>query len=223
MMRASEPLLKIVLISIYALVIWKGVELSYFALIKERVDSVLLSSVSQPRTQSDVTINDLERILPNWHSVLGVRSDAVSASIAIKRLSHSATMLDLEPEAISILAVRPMSAQAWILLAGTRFLRGQPVEAAASALENGLMLAPNEDGLIAERLVYGLIIWEYLSPGAKERIAMDLAIAGQRHQAPELANVRTIIASKNPATRKDIRDRLERGADHKSLVDLLGL
>ena len=85
------------------------------------------------------------------------------------------------------------------------------------------MLAPNEDDLIAERLVYGLIIWEHLSSGAKERIATDLSIMGERHETAELASVRTIIASKDPKTRKDIRNRLVRDPDRKSLADFLGL
>ena len=170
-MQASEPILKIALISIYALIAWKGIELSYFALIKERADTVSLSSASREQKQSTVDVSELERALPSWYNVAGVRSDAVSASIAIRRSSSPIKLLDLEPEAVSVLTVRPMSAQAWILLAGIRFLRGQPVDRAASALQNALILAPNENDLIAERLVYGLIIWGSLSAGAKERIA----------------------------------------------------
>ena len=124
MLRASDFVTRVLLISIYALIIWKGAEFSYFALIKERADNVLLSSVPQTRAQSVANASEIERMLPHWQNVVGVRSNAVSASLAMKRLSHPATMLDLEPEAISILTVRPMSAQAWILLAGTRFLRG---------------------------------------------------------------------------------------------------
>ena len=106
-----------------------------------------------------------------------------------------------------------------ILLAGTRLLSGQPIDKAASALQTALMLAPNEDDLIAERLVYGLIIWESLSPSAKERIALDLSIAG----GAEIEKIRPIIAQKDMAMRKDIRARLETRLVRKSFVDGLGL
>jgi hypothetical protein len=149
----------------------------------------------------------------------GVRSDAAFSSIAIKRKLDPKNLHDLESESISILAVHPMSAEAWTLLAGARLLGGQPIVKSASALQTSLMLAPNEDDLVAERLVYGLIIWEYLSPSAKERIALDLSIAGGRGVPKEIEQIRTIIAQKSAATREDIRTRLETGSNHKALVD----
>jgi len=223
MKQASRPFLKIALIGIYALVVWKGVEFSRFAWIKQGLERASSSPSRQEGIQSAAVVNGVERVLPNWYNVIGVRSDAVLESIALKRLSGPLKLLGLEPEAISILTVRPMFAQAWSLLAGVRLLRGQPVEQVAAALQNGLMLGPNEDDLVAERLVYGLIIWESLSSGAKERIAADLAIVGTRRVSSELANVRTILANKDPETRKDIRNRLERNPDRKALVALFGL
>jgi hypothetical protein len=221
-MPTRESILKFALVGIYALVALKGFELSHFALIKNRANSVLSSAADQERKSPAAAVTDLDRVLPDWYDVAGVRSDAVFAAIEIKRLSGPLKFLALEPEAISVLTVRPMSAQAWDLLAGIRFLRGQSVERAALALQNGLMLGPNEDGLIAERLIYGLILWEHLSSGAKQRIVRDLAIVGDQHAAAELANVRTIITQKDPATRQDIRDRLERIPDRKAPVEVLG-
>lgn len=218
-MRAIEMALKIALAGVYALVMWKGIELSRFALAKERVDQVILLSSAQEKGQGAAGASELGTVLTSWNNVIGVRSDAVLASIAIKRLLSPKNLGDLQPEAISILSVRPMAAQAWILLAGTRLLSGQPIDKAAFALQTGLMLAPNEDDLIAERLVYGLIIWESLSPSAKERIALDLSIAG----GAEIEKIRPIIAQKDMAMRKDIRARLETRLVRKSFVDGLGL
>lgn len=218
-MRAIEMALKIALAGVFALVMWKGIELSRFALAKERVDQVILLSSAQEKGQGAAGASELGTVLTSWNNVIGVRSDAVLASIAIKRLLSPKNLGDLQPEAISILSVRPMAAQAWILLAGTRLLSGQPIDKAAFALQTGLMLAPNEDDLIAERLVYGLIIWESLSPSAKERIALDLSIAG----GAEIEKIRPIIAQKDMAMRKDIRARLETRLVRKSFVDGLGL
>jgi hypothetical protein len=222
-MRAIEILLKITLVSVYALVVWKGIELSRFALLQVRVDNVILLSARQEKGQVSTKASELGDVLSNWHNVAGVRSDAASASIAIKRLTSPITLRSLEPDAISILTVRPMAAQAWALLAGTRLLSGQPIEKAASALQTALMLAPNEDNLIAERLVYGLIMWEHLSPSAKERIALDLSIVGEGGVAADIEKARIVIAEKNKAVRDDIRARLDNGVNRKALVDKLRL
>src|ERR1700687_4428230 len=134
-MRAVETLLKITLLGVYALVVWKGIELLRFALLKERVDNVILLSARPEKSKNSTGASETGDAFSHWHSVAGVRYDAASASIAIKRLTSPITLRDLEPEAISILAVRPMSAQAWALLAGTRLLGGQPIEKAASTLQ----------------------------------------------------------------------------------------
>jgi len=222
-MRAVEILLKITLVSVYALVAWKGIELSYFALLQERVDNVILLSARQEKSKISTDASELRYALSHWHSVAGVRSDAASASIAVKRLTSPINLRDLEPEAITILTVRPMAAQAWALLAGTRLLSGQPIEKAATALQTALMLAPNEDNLIAERLVYGLIMWEHLSPSAKDRIALDLSIVGESEVAADIEKARIVIAEKNKVVRDDIRARLDKGANRKALIDKLRL
>lgn len=221
-MRAIDFSLRIFLIGVYALVIWKGIELSRFAFIKQRADSISSHS-RQDIEKISTQANDLEKSLSDWQSVRGVESDAAFASIAMKRALSPTPSLNLEPEAISVLKVRPMSAQAWALMAGTRLVHGQPVEKVASALQTALMLAPNEDDLIADRLIYGLIIWEYLTPSAKDRISADLMLVGQLGETAELQKVRTIVAQKDLAFRKDIRGRLETRQAFKSFIDGLGL
>ena len=218
-MRATKYLFAIALICSYSLVFWKGIELARFALLKESADSVSLAASRQPKNQLSARASELVSAIKSWQNVSGVRSDAVTSAIAMTRIVNPNNFRELEAEAISILAVRPMSAQAWILLAEMRLLGGKPIEQATSALQTGLMLGPNEDDFIAERLVCGLLIWEHLAPGAKERIATDLAIVGERAIAAEIANVRTVIAGKDQAARDDIRGRLEKWPERKASID----
>src|SRR4051812_35498621 len=84
-MRAFENVLKVVLIGVYALVGWKGIELARFALLKERVETVTAPSSPQTKWEIPSDANELGSALKDWQNVAGVRSDAVSASIAIKR------------------------------------------------------------------------------------------------------------------------------------------
>ena len=127
-MRAVENMFRIALMGLSALIAWKGIELSRFAWVKEHVDEVILLSPRQDKAQVAKVASELEPVITSWQNVVGVRSDAVFASVRIKRVLSSNNFRNLEPEAKAILAVRPMSAQAWILLAGTRILSGQPIE-----------------------------------------------------------------------------------------------
>src|SRR5436190_16866739 len=101
-MRPIDSIFRIALIGVYALVLWKGIEFSRFALVKEHIDGVILSSSRQDKVRISTEMEELERVLTYWQNIAGVQSDAVLASVGIKRVLNPTNFRNLEPEAMTI-------------------------------------------------------------------------------------------------------------------------
>ena len=87
-------------------------------------------------------------------------------------------------EALSaILSIEPLSSVNWLSLSGMQLVTDQPMEQVLESLELSMVTGPNEGYVMADRGIFGVSLWERLSPELKRRVAADLAageITGER-------------------------------------------
>ena len=75
----------------------------------------------------------------------------------------------------SILSIEPLSSVDWLSLSGMQLVTDQPMEQVLESLELSMLTGPNEGYVMAERGIFGVSLWERLSPDLKRRVADDLA------------------------------------------------
>ena len=78
-------------------------------------------------------------------------------------------------EALSaILSIKPLSSRDWLALSGVQLVTDQPMDDVLESLKLSTLTGPNEGYVMVERGIYGVSIWESLSPDLKSRVANDL-------------------------------------------------
>ena len=78
-------------------------------------------------------------------------------------------------EALSaILSIKPLSSRDWLALSGVQLVTDQPMDDVLESLKLSTLTGPNEGYVMVERGIYGVSLWESLSPDLKSRVANDL-------------------------------------------------
>jgi hypothetical protein len=115
-------------------------------------------------------------------------------------------------ELAALLAVRPLSSADWLSLAEVRLVAGQAQADVLAALRMSHITGPNEGSIMWQRGIFGLLIWELLSPDARKQVIDDVsgAIAGTPVGNTDLAPAKRILTAKSSETNQEIT-RLIRG------------
>jgi hypothetical protein len=109
-----------------------------------------------------------------------------------------------------LLALRPMSSKDWLQLAVMRLVAGEPQKQVLAALLMSWVTGPNEGGLMWQRGVLGLSLWQALSPDARQRTIDDLV--GVMRVTPvgdgEMSAAKDVLDMKPAEARSEIAELL---------------
>jgi hypothetical protein len=118
-----------------------------------------------------------------------------------------------------MLSIKPLSSMDWLLLSGMQQITDQPMDQVFGSLMLSMMTGPNEGYVMGERGMFGVSLWEDLSPDLKRRAAMDLT-AGE---IPDNGKFRAVLSTKSRGVQNELRTAiLATGLSAKELERRLG-
>jgi hypothetical protein len=147
-----------------------------------------------------------------------VASAALRAELTKKIDVSDQKVTDRRREVLSsILSTEPLSSLDWLSLSGVQLATDQPMGQVLGSLELSMLTGRNEGYLMADRGIFGISLWESLSPYLKTRVANDLA-AGEITR-----NVGTVLSSQPERVRNEVRAAvLATGLSPKEVEGRLG-
>ncbi len=147
-----------------------------------------------------------------WLGIPGLGRSAFYLPLAQIASIDSGTGEQREAELNAVLAVRPLSSQAWLSLAIFRLVAREPPARIVAALRLSWVTGPNESSLLWQRGVFGLAMWDLLPADAREWTTRDMARAIREElvtdrQAKALTGM---FGTKSADNRAQMRALLER-------------
>ena len=166
-------------------------------------------------------------ILTTWAAVPGLASTALQTQLAGNINPTDLKAANDRREVLSaILTIRPLSSIDWLSLSGMQLLTDQPMEQVLESLELSVVTGPNEGYVMAERGIFGVLLWESLSRDLKSRAALDLGpMIYPRTPADgaESGKFRAMLATKSELVRNELRKALvATGISPKEIEQRLG-
>jgi hypothetical protein len=149
----------------------------------------------------------LVRPLGAWIGAPGVTAAALSATLTQLTdpadLDGAAKRLD---ELAALLSVRPLSSRNWLALAEMRLVTGRPKPEVLAALKMSWVTGPNEGTLMWQRGMFGVLIWELLSPEERKLTIEQIvrAMVGTPIDDNELASAKKVLSQKSTEARAEI-------------------
>ena len=162
-----------------------------------------------------------QRSFNPWTAVPDVASAALQAELKEKIDISDPKAANSRREALSsILSIKPLSSLDWLSLSGMQLVTDQPMEQVLESLELSMVTGPNEGYVMAERGIFGVSLWESLSPDLKRRVAIDLAVGEITVVEREISGV---LSAKSAAVRNELREALlATGLSPKEVEQRLG-
>jgi hypothetical protein len=211
-MRAGIRLLTaIALIAMSGLSVAQGWRIVHFSLATMNIDS------SEKRAE----------ITNAWRAVPGLASIALQADLT-DEINPSDMMVAYRRRAIlsELLSIRPLSSMDWFSLSGMQLATDQPMKDVLASLKLSMLTGPNEASVMTKRGVFGVSLWESLSPDLKSHVAYDLGPTLFPHSPAEGAEggkLRAALSAKPEHVRKEIREALlATGLSPKEIEQRLG-
>ena len=211
-MRASIRLLTaIALIAISGFSVAQGWRIVRFSLATMNIDS------SEKRAE----------IVNTWRTTPSVASKALQAGLT-DEINPADTMLAYRRREVlsEILLIKPLSSMDWFSLSGMQLATDQPMKDVLASLKLSMLTGPNEASVMTKRGVFGVSLWESLSPDLKSRVAYDLSPTLFPHSPAEGAEggkLRAALSAKPEHVRKEIREALlATGLSPKEIEQRLG-
>lgn len=152
-------------------------------------------------------------------SAVGVAIDEMGSAEGVEAASRHAESLT------QLLSERPLFPTAWLALAGTRLATGADYGEVLAAFKMSSVTAPNEEAVMWERGVFGLLQWEALPPEARERTIADLSgvmLYGVLWD-DQVASAKRVLAAKAPEFRAQIATMLADAGVQPNLLMRFGL
>jgi hypothetical protein len=119
----------------------------------------------------------------------------------------------------AILSIEPLSSMDWLSLSRTELMTHQSMEGVFGSLELSMLTGPNEEYVMAERAIYGVSVWQRLSPDLKRRVAADLAV----DEYPDILKIRAFVSTQPEQVRIELREALiASGLSPKEIEKRLG-
>jgi hypothetical protein len=205
-MRADMRFLTaIAVIGICGFSIAQGLRVVHFALAMASIDS------AENRAEA----------LSRWTAVPGIRLEALQSQVNAEIDPSDLKAAASRREALAaILSIKPLSPIDWLSLSGMQLITDQPMDQVLGSLTLSIMTGPNEGYVMVDRGIFGVSVWERLSPDLQRRTAMDLT-------AEEVLNknetFRTVLSAKPIGVRNEVQAAiLETGLAPKEVERRLG-
>ncbi len=148
----------------------------------------------------------------SWLGIPGLGRSAFDLPLAQVASIDPETGKRRQAELNTILAARPLSSQAWLSLAVFRLVAREQPASVVAALRLSWVTGPNESSVLWQRGVFGLALWNFLPPEARERTTRDLARAIREDLVTDrqATAVAAMFVTKSADTRTQLRALLER-------------
>ena len=147
-----------------------------------------------------------------WGTTPGLASRALRTVLADKIDIADQKAANEQREALAaILSIKPLSPRDWLALSGVQLVTDQPMEDVLESLKLSTLTGPNEGYVMVERGIYGVSMWESLSPDLKSRVANDLLpILFPRTPAEgaEAGKLRALVSAQPQRVRRELREAL---------------
>ena len=156
-----------------------------------------------------------------WTDVSGVASTAVKTQLEDRFDPSDWKASEKRRDDLSaLLAMNPLSSTDWLSLSRLELVTAQPRAQILGTLMLSWVTGPNEGYIMAERGIFGLSLWEVLSPDLRSRTAADLA----KGEITDSRRFKTALSTKPEAVQNEIRaSLLALGLSPKEVERRLGL
>ena len=166
-------------------------------------------------------------IIYTWRAVPGLASTALQADLSEQINPSDLIAATRRREVLSaLLSIKPLSSMGWLSLSGMQRVTDQPMKDVVGSLKLSMLTGPNEAYVMTERGVFGVSLWESLSPDLKSRVAADLAPMLFPRTPAEGAvseKFRAVLSTKPERVRNEVRDALvATGLSPKEIEQRLG-
>jgi hypothetical protein len=194
----------ITLVAICAFSVLRGSSIAHFSV------AMTNSNPSEKRGESVFT----------WMAVPGIASVALQSQLTEKIDLSDSKAVNRRREALSaLLSLRPLSSIDWLLLSDMGLITDQPMEQILEALMLSMMTGPNEGYVMADRGIFGVSLWEDLSPDLRRHVGMDLA----DEEILKKGKFRDVLSTKSDGVRSEVRTAiLATGLSPKEVERRLG-
>ena len=181
----------IAVIGICGFSIAQGFRIVHFSLATVNIDS------SEQRAE----------IINAWSSAPDVASTALQAALKDKiNVSDPAAANSRREALASILSIKPLSSVDWLSLSKMQLVTDQPMEQVSRSLELSMLTGPNEGYVTVERGIFGVSVWEDLSPYLRKLVATDLATGEINDE--KIQQFQAVLFTKPQRVRKELREAL---------------
>src|SRR5262249_19660390 len=120
----------------------------------------------------------------------------------------------------AVLSIKPLSSLDWLWLSGMQSATDQPIDTVLEALTLSVLTGPNERDIMAERGIFGLSLWDALSPDLKDRAVTDLAVGAMSLERARF-ELRAVLSTELETVRNELRTRLlAEGISQKDLEQI---
>src|SRR5262245_19537355 len=197
MMRASIRLLTaFALIAMSGLAVAQGWAIVHF--------SLAMMNTASPDERGEV--------VNTWRTTSGIASTALQADLTDEINATDIIAVTRQREVLSaILSIRPLSSMEWLSLAGAQLATNQSMEDVLASLRLSTLTGPNEAYVMVQRAVFGVLLWEHLTPELKGSGARDLVpILFSRTQAEgvQSGKLQAVLSTKPEGVRKELGEAL---------------
>jgi len=153
-----------------------------------------------------------------WTAVPEVASAALQAELKEEINTSDPKAANGRRETFSsILSIKPTSSLDWLSLSGLRWATHQPMEQVLGSLKLSMLTGPNEGYVMAERGIFGVSLWDSLSPDLKRGVVSDLAGAEMNQK------FRTVLSKQPVSVKTELREALlATGLSPKEIEQRLG-
>ena len=211
-MRAAIRLMTaIAMIGTCGFLVAQGFRIAHFALATVNIDT--------PERRAE--------IVTTWTTVPGLAATALQVGLTEAINPADLTAANRRREALSaMLSIKPLSSIDWLSLSGMQLVTDQPMEQVLESLKMSVLTGPNEVHVMGERGIYGVLLWDRLSPELKSRAALDLVPMIFPRTPAEGAGsgkFRAVLSSKPEWVRNELRQALlATGRSPKEIEQRLG-
>jgi hypothetical protein len=144
------------------------------------------------------------RIADSWRATLGITSTALNDELADETNRSDMIAPYHRRELLSaLLSIKPLSSMDWLSLSRSELMTHQSMENVFGSLELSMLTGPNEGYVMAERRIYGVSLWERLSPDLKRRVAVDVAFG----EIPD-EKFHDVVSAQSEQARSELREAL---------------
>jgi hypothetical protein len=145
------------------------------------------------------------RIADSWRATSGITSTALNDELADETNRSDIIAPYHRRELLSaVLSIKPLSSMDWLSLSKAELMTHQSMEDVFGSLTLSMLTGPNEGYVTAERGIYGVSLWQKLSPDLKRRVAHDLAAA----QYLDIQKIRAFVPTQSEEVRTELREAL---------------